>query len=199
MEYIDGTKIESKANKYTFVWRKTVEKNRAKLLEKIRVLLSQVDDVIAQDKAEEEAVSFTPETLTEIATELRDALAEQPASKSKEGKKALRKKQKQVRHLEEMADKLSEYNRRAIEPEAVFGQMKYNMQYKRFRHFGKDKVTMDFAFFAIAFDIKKMAAKRREMPNKQHRKDILEPIYRIDAAKCRRISITGRLFTKKAA
>ncbi len=25
VEYIDGTKIESKANKYTFVWRKTVE------------------------------------------------------------------------------------------------------------------------------------------------------------------------------
>ena len=82
VEYIDGTKIESKANKYTFVWRKTVEKNRAKLLEKIRVLLSQVDDAIAQDKAAA-AVSFTPETLTEIATELRDALAEQPASKSK--------------------------------------------------------------------------------------------------------------------
>ena len=417
VEYIDGTKIESKANKYTFVWRKTVEKNRAKLLEKIRVLLSQVDDAIAQDKAAAEAVSFTPETLTEIATELRDALAEQPASKSKEEKKALRKKQKQVRQLEEMADKLSEYNshletlgernsysktdkeatfmrmkedamnngqtkpgynlqigtenqfitdfgffpnptdtltmipflssfsmrydrqpkevcadagygseenyaymeangteayvkynyfhkeqkrafkndifrienlyynqgedyfvcpmgqhmtragtrhdktgsgyrtesavyraqrcegcplrwgcykkkrgdreievnhrlmeykrkarerltsekgqehrsRRPIEPEAVFGQMKYNMQYKRFRHFGKDKVTMDFAFFAIAFDIKKMAAKRREMPNKQHRKDILEPIYRIDAAEYRRISITGCLFTKKAA
>ena len=94
---------------------------------------------------------------------------------------------------------LEHRSRRPIEPEAVFGQMKYNMQYKRFRHFGKDKVTMDFAFFAIAFDIKKMAAKRREMPNTQHRKDILEPIYRIDAAKCRRISITGRLFTKKAA
>ena len=26
VEYIDGTKIESKANKYTFVWRKTVER-----------------------------------------------------------------------------------------------------------------------------------------------------------------------------
>ena len=31
VEYIDGTKIESKANKYTFVWRKTVEKHRDKL------------------------------------------------------------------------------------------------------------------------------------------------------------------------
>ena len=43
VEYIDGTKIESKANKYTFVWRKTVEKNRSKLMNKIKVLLSQVD------------------------------------------------------------------------------------------------------------------------------------------------------------
>ena len=51
------------------------------------------------------------------------------------------------------------WSKRPIEPEAVFGQMKYDMHYKRFRHFGKDKVTMDFAFFAIAFNIKKMAAK----------------------------------------
>ena len=32
VEYIDGTKIESKANKYTFVWRKTVERNRERLM-----------------------------------------------------------------------------------------------------------------------------------------------------------------------
>ena len=37
--------------------------------------------------------------------------------------------------------------------------IKFNMGYKRFRHFGKDKITMDFAFFAIAFNIKKMAEK----------------------------------------
>ena len=53
---------------------------------------------------------------------------------------------------------LEHRSKRPIEPEAVFGQMKNNMHYKRFRHFGKDKVTMDFAFFAIAFNIKKMAA-----------------------------------------
>ena len=38
------------------------------------------------------------------------------------------------------------------------------MNYKRFRHFGKDKVFMDFAFLAIAFlaiafNIKKMCVK----------------------------------------
>ena len=52
--------------------------------------------------------------------------------------------------------------RRCIEPEAVFGQIKYDMAYKRFRHFGKDKVTMDFAFFAIAFNLKKMCARIRK-------------------------------------
>jgi len=37
--------------------------------------------------------------------------------------------------------------------------MKHDMRYKRFRHFGKDKATMDFAFFAIAFNLKKMCAR----------------------------------------
>ena len=54
--------------------------------------------------------------------------------------------------------------RRCIEPEAVFGQMKYDMAYRRFRHTGKDKVTMDFAFFAMAFNIKKMCAKAVNKP-----------------------------------
>ena len=35
-QYVDGTKIESAANKYIFVWKKTVEKNNAKLEEKIK-------------------------------------------------------------------------------------------------------------------------------------------------------------------
>lgn len=49
--------------------------------------------------------------------------------------------------------------RRCIEPEAVFGQMKYDLVYKRFRHFGMGKVKMDFVFFAIAFNMKKMCSK----------------------------------------
>ena len=90
VEYIDGTKIESKANKYTFVWRKTVEKNRAKLQEKIRILLQQIDEVIAQDKAaESEPVEFTSESLTSIIGELKEVLAAQPEPADKESKKAL--------------------------------------------------------------------------------------------------------------
>jgi len=47
--------------------------------------------------------------------------------------------------------------KRSIEPEAVFGQMKNNKSYHRFRHVGKDKVAMDFAIFAIAFNLLKLA------------------------------------------
>ena len=111
VEYIDGTKIESKANKYTFVWRKTVEKNRAKLMEKIRVLLSQIDDAIAQDNASnDEAVEFTPAQLNEICDELRQSLADSASPANKEEKKARRKREKEIRELERHRDKLGEYD-----------------------------------------------------------------------------------------
>ena len=41
--FIDGTKIEAYANRYTFVWRKSVEKNRDKLLLKIAALMDIVN------------------------------------------------------------------------------------------------------------------------------------------------------------
>ena len=59
-------------------------------------------------------------------------------------------------------DGIKHRGRRCIEPEAVFGQMKADYGYKRFRHFGKDKVEMDFAFFAIAFNLKKMCRKLKK-------------------------------------
>ena len=136
VEYIDGTKIESKANKYTFVWRKTVEKNRAKLLEKIRVLLQQIDDVIAQDKAAEtEAVEFTPEALTSLIRDLKEALATEPEPTDKEQKKVRREQKKQIKELEKHRDKLQEYDSRLEEigdrnsmsktdPDATFMRMK---------------------------------------------------------------------------
>ena len=88
VEYVDGTKIESKANKYTFVWRKTVERNRTRLLEKIKVLLEQVDEAIAQDKCNvDEKVEFTPTQLSEISAELNAALSSLPATTDREEKK----------------------------------------------------------------------------------------------------------------
>ena len=95
MEYIDGTKIESKANKYTFVWRKTVERNRTRLMDKIRILLEQVDGAIAQENSiKDTSVEFTPCRLSDMVDELKEALnaslqqrigrKESPAQKKKQ-------------------------------------------------------------------------------------------------------------------
>lgn len=112
VEYIDGTKIESKANKYTFVWRKTVERNRERLMKKIEVLLGQIDDVIAQEKSSEsnEEIGFTPAMLTEMAGELRQALEQVPEPSTREEKAELKKRRKQLKELEEHRDKLREYD-----------------------------------------------------------------------------------------
>lgn len=47
--YIDGTKIEAKSNKYTFVWRKNVERRKGNLERKILAILELIDEGIAQD------------------------------------------------------------------------------------------------------------------------------------------------------
>ena len=137
VEYIDGTKIESKANKYTFVWRKSVEKNRAKLMKKINVLLGQVEDVIAQDNAVEktEKVEFTPSMLTDIISELKKSLETDPAPTDKDEKKKFREKKRQVKQLEGHRDKLQEYDNHLTvmgernsysktDPDATFMRMK---------------------------------------------------------------------------
>ncbi|MCB6679399.1 IS5/IS1182 family transposase, partial [Bacteroides intestinalis] len=80
-------------NKYTFVWRKSVEKHRTKLLDKIRILLEQVDEAIAQENSVKDTpVQFTPAMLSDIVDELKEVLEHQPATKDKEQKKALREK-----------------------------------------------------------------------------------------------------------
>ena len=56
---------------------------------------------------------------------------------------------------------LKHRRQRPIEPEAVFGQMKADMHYKRFRHFGKDKVYMDIGLFGIGFNLKKYLGIKR--------------------------------------
>lgn len=166
VEYVDGTKIESKANKYTFVWRKSVEKNRARLQEKIRVLLGQIDDVIAQDKAAEaERAEFTPESLTSLIGGLKEALAAEPGPEDKERKKKRRERKRRIKQLEKHRDKLDEYDGRLetiggrnsmskTDPDATFMRMKedamnngqtkpgYNLQIS-----AENQFITDFALF----------------------------------------------------
>ncbi len=47
--FVDGTKIEANANRYTFVWRKVVNKNEAKMFEKIKICFEELNNVFFAD------------------------------------------------------------------------------------------------------------------------------------------------------
>ena len=51
--FVDGTKIESKANRYTFVWRKTVERELGKIREKARELVGSEEGYTTRKKLAE--------------------------------------------------------------------------------------------------------------------------------------------------
>ena len=111
-QYVDGTKIESKANKYTFVWKKTVEKNKAKLMEKASAALAQIKEQIRQnggsDNKEGDDEPIISSKDMEASTRLCERLVRELPDKALTG----REKQKlntQISHLFKASDKLREY------------------------------------------------------------------------------------------
>lgn len=48
-QFIDGTKIEANAHKYSFVWKKAVEKNKERLQGKIDAVLAEIGQAIESD------------------------------------------------------------------------------------------------------------------------------------------------------
>ena len=188
VEYIDGTKIESKANKYTFVWKRTVEKNRAKLQEQIRTLLLQVDDVIAQDNAAKtEGFEFTVALLDEISEELNKSLESAPEPKTKEEKQTVRSKKKQLKELEKKRNKLQEYDQHLeimgernsyskTDPDATFMHMKedamrngqtkpgYNLQIAT-----ENQFITDFALYANRTDTLTLPSFLESFKSRYHR------------------------------
>ena len=89
VQYIDGTKIESVANKYTFVWRGSVEKYDARLKAKTEALLRQIE----QNHAIENQENPVPEELTaEEVTKRVERIKEKVDAENlgKEERKALK-------------------------------------------------------------------------------------------------------------
>ena len=89
VQYIDGTKIESVANKYTFVWRGSVEKYDARLKAKTEALLRQIE----QKHAIENQENPVPEELTaEEVTKRVERIKEKVDAENlgKEERKALK-------------------------------------------------------------------------------------------------------------
>lgn len=129
VQYIDGTKIESAANRYTFVWKGSIEKNKAKLETKINSVLNEIESQIKQDQSEL-GRDETPKPIN--SNELKNKLAtlnEQLKDSNKATKKQL--KQLQEDHLtrlekyENQLETLGERNSYSkTDQDAVFMRLK---------------------------------------------------------------------------
>jgi len=116
--FVDGTKIEANANKYTFVWKKAVEKYRAKLQEKVHELMKDIDslndeeDKFYPDK-EIKPEEITSEELEEFSKRLSDKLNEGlEKQKSKDEKKKEQKIKKIVNKInKDFKPRLEKYNK----------------------------------------------------------------------------------------
>jgi transposase len=98
--YVDGTKIESRANRYRFVWKKAVVKNEANLEEKVRTYLREAEEITNAENLEYGDEDFpetgdgtiTSETIKQLAQKLNKTLEkldtqEDSTSNSKKVKK----------------------------------------------------------------------------------------------------------------
>ena len=71
--YIDGSKFEANANKYTWVWKKATEKSRYRLFEKITSLLNEINaDLKWSGLKIETNTEYVPEGLKEITKRFSD-------------------------------------------------------------------------------------------------------------------------------
>ena len=73
--YIDGTKLEANANKYSWVWRKGTEKSRYRLFEKVTALLSEINEEMACIGIHiDTGTEYTPDQLHELSERYADVV-----------------------------------------------------------------------------------------------------------------------------
>lgn len=128
VQYIDGTKIESVANKYTFVWRGSVEKYDARLKTKTEALLRQIEqNHPIEDRENPAAGELTAEDVAERVERIKEKV--DADNLSKEERKALKQIETDAvprmnRYKEQLETMGSRNSYSKTDPDATFMRMK---------------------------------------------------------------------------
>lgn len=131
--FIDGTKIESRANKYTFVWKRATTKNLAKLQTKIVTLVEECEDLYGIRIVHDGKVSL--HKMKKLRKKLYALKEEEGIAFSYGSGKRKGQLQKSIETLEAYAEKLKEYTKKIhvcgernsyskTDPDATFMRMK---------------------------------------------------------------------------
>lgn len=136
--YIDGTKIEANANRYTWIWKKSCTKNREKVFDKISLLIDAMNHEVLGylgvklEKREEYAIDYVSELLEmyKRVTNLNESMFVSGCGH----RKSLQQKQYQelqgylerlktyARHIEICGDERNSYSK--TDHDAIFMRLK---------------------------------------------------------------------------
>ena len=133
VRFMYATKIESVANKYTFVWKKTVTKNQEKLLRKLAVFVEECEELYGIRVSYEGQVTIR--TIKRLRKQLKRIQSEEGILFVHGIGKRKSPIQKSIEQLEEYLSKLKEYTRHIhvlgdrnsyskTDPDATFMRMK---------------------------------------------------------------------------
>jgi len=125
VQYIDGTKIESASNRYTFVWRKSVERDKGRLQGKISRIIRQIEKGIQQDNHSDDPEP-TPINSKELEEKIRELNKNEKMDREvRKQVKELEKHQAKLKEYENHLDTLGERNSYSkTDPDATFMRMK---------------------------------------------------------------------------
>jgi len=135
--YVDGTKLESAANRYTFVWKKSIKNNRAKIHQQLQELWDYSQKVAAEEMNSPEPPDFTdvrPEKVKAAIEKIDAVLQNNPNADPKIKAKVKRVKKEwpeRLEHYEKQEAILGERNSYSkTDPDATAMRMKDDRQGK---------------------------------------------------------------------
>jgi len=127
--YVDGTKLEASAGRYTFVWGRSIKTNKGKMLARVNELLTYADEVMEAEEKTPPLVfeEISPEKVKAVAASINERLKDQIVPKETRAK--LRQVQK------EYPERLARYDEQEkilagrgsyskTDPDATFMRMK---------------------------------------------------------------------------
>jgi len=128
--FVDGTKIEANANRYTFVWGNAIKTNKEKIQKQLHDLWAYVEKVYKDEETNFEQPDFTeitPEKVDQAISQINEALKDKKISKKvrqklKYASKNWPSKLKEYQEKEAMLNGRNSYSK--TDPDATFMRMK---------------------------------------------------------------------------
>jgi transposase len=128
--YVDGTKLEANANRYTFVWGKALKTNKEKMVKQLDELWQYAQTIATEELADTVPLEFTTidsEKVKHTIRTIEDAIKDTPVSKKIKQKLAYVKKKypeklEEYKQKEELLAGRNSYSK--TDPDATFMRMK---------------------------------------------------------------------------